>query len=42
LKVEDRDSLEDNLADKVTGDGFVLFWGATALLAEKALSCFQE
>ena len=39
----DEDGLEeDNLADEATGDGFALFWGAVALLVEKALSLLLE
>jgi len=30
----------DNLANETTGDVFALFWKATVLLAEEALSCF--
>ena len=43
LEVGDEDGLEeDNLADEATGDGFALFWGAVALLVEKALSLLLE
>ena len=43
LEAENRDGLEgDNLADKTTGDVFVLFQEVIELLVEKALPCFQK
>jgi len=39
--VEDRDDLEKGfLVDEATRDGFVLFWGAVAVLEVEAFPCF--
>jgi len=40
LKVENNILKEDNLVDEAARDIFALFWKATPLLVEKALSCF--
>jgi len=41
LEVGDKgDSEKQFLADKATGDGFALFWGAVAVLEVEAFPCF--
>jgi len=43
LGVGDGDDLEEEfLADKATGDGFALFWGAMVGPEMEAFPCFQE
>jgi len=38
----DRDGLEDDLVDEVTGEVFVLLWKAVVLLVVEAFSYFQK
>jgi len=40
LEAEDKGLKGDNLEDEAARDMFALFWKATALLVEEALSCF--